>query len=91
MGEDTTMYHVVLKMKGRLRLYLNDPLIKREIEGSNILPAPLIIEGEICIAQSQQGTHIFFAYPPGEEQGFIPVFLDLEEEDEVETIIGEGA
>ena len=50
MGEDTTMYHVVLKRKGRLRLYLNDPLIKKEIENSNIPPAPLIIEdGEICI------------------------------------------
>jgi len=82
MGEDTTMYHVVLKRKGRLRLYLNDPLIKKEIENSNIPPAPLIIEdGEICIAQSEKGTHIFFAHPSGQKEGFIPVFLDIKEKE----------
>jgi len=83
-------YKVIAEGKGKVRLYLNDPLIMRELkvqyvkraeskelEGLIKLPIPITLEGKVVVAKKEgEGTtHIFFTH---DEPDFIPIFFDLE-------------
>lgn len=80
----TIAYEVVAEAKAKLRLYLNDPLILKQLGMSDEelelyehkLPIPIVIKGEVVLGKTSDGkTHYFFTH---DNPDFIPVFFDLE-------------
>jgi len=74
-------YEIIAKEKGKLRLYINDPSILKQLLASASLrvelemrfPIPIEIEGEFALAKTEDGKyHWFFAHDK-----FMPVFVDL--------------
>ena len=66
-------YFPIIQQPAKLRLYLNDPRIKKHLKQDKI-PVPLKLEGELLIALGEDNKlHIIFLEPD-----FMPIFLDLE-------------
>jgi len=76
MGEKEkqwTAYFPIIKQPAKLRLYLNDPDVRKHLEKGEI-PIPINLEGELLIALGEDNNlHIIFLEP-----NFMPVFIDLE-------------
>jgi len=70
-------YLPVIRQPARLRLYLNDPEIFKHLVKSE-LPIPIELDGEFLLAIGEDGKlHVIFGHET-KENGFLPVFLDLE-------------
>jgi len=73
-------YFPVVEQKAKLRIYLNDPELTKQVkaEGRDKLnfPIPLELRGRFVLAVSEKGLHIFFDHKLKDE-GFIPIFIDL--------------
>jgi len=77
---EATRYKPIAEVKGKLRLYLNDPRIQTLLPKTTPhelkFPIPIEIEGKMVVAQTEDGEfHWFFVH---ENPDFIPVFVDLE-------------
>jgi hypothetical protein len=76
-------YEVIAKGKGKLRLYLNDPLIMKQLTQTTKehelmveIPIPLELNGEIVEGKTEdEKMHYFFAH---DNPSFITVFFDLD-------------
>jgi len=76
--EQPTKYEVIAEQKAKLRLYINDPAILKQLDHPLKLmyPIPIEIEGKMVIGKTKDGKlHWFFAH---KDPDFIPVFADLE-------------
>jgi hypothetical protein len=70
------VYHQFGEKKAKLRLYLNDPLIKNKINCIHKpeFPVPIEIEGKMIVSRDDKGdVHIFFTH---NNPNFAPVFID---------------
>jgi len=81
VDEGWVEYECLKRRKAKMRIYLNDPEIVKILKQKSILPIPIVLEGEAVLAKTKKGTqHIFFDHElKGDKEGFIPVFLDLQE------------
>jgi len=77
MGRKWVSYLPLIRQPARLRLYLNDPEIFKHLVKSK-LPIPIELDGEFLLAIGEdEKLHVIFEHGT-EEDGFLPVFLDLE-------------